>query len=47
MTAQFSVFGVPDIPMIEHGDCLSEVITQALLVSPFLLQFCGVVCLAQ
>jgi F420-0:gamma-glutamyl ligase len=30
MTAQFSAFGVPNIPMIEHGDCLSDIIMQAL-----------------
>ena len=47
MSAQFSVFGVPDIPMIEHGDCLSEVITHALKAAALSLQSGDVVCLAQ
>ena len=47
MTAQFSVCGVPNIPMIEHGDCLSDIIMQALDNAGFTLQAGDVVCLAQ
>ena len=47
MTAQFSVFGVPNIPMIEHGDCLSDIIMQALDNAGLTLQAGDVVCLAQ
>ena len=47
MTAQFSVFGVPNIPMIEHGDCLSDIIMQALDHAGLTLQAGDVVCLAQ
>ena len=47
MTAQFSVFGVPNIPMIEHGDCLSDIILQALDNAGLTLQAGDVVCLAQ
>ena len=47
MTTQYSVFGVPDIPMIEHGDCLSDIIISALEAGGLLLHSGDVVCLAQ
>ncbi|MBK87765.1 MAG: coenzyme F420-0:L-glutamate ligase [Gammaproteobacteria bacterium] len=47
MTAQYSVFGVPDIPMIKHGDRLSEVIGRALEAGGLSLQSGDVICLAQ
>ena len=47
MTAQYSVFGVPNIPMIEHGNCLSDVILYALETAGLTLHSGDVVCLAQ
>ena len=47
MTAEYSVFGVPDIPMIEHGNCLSDVILHALEAAGLSLHSGDVVCLAQ
>ena len=46
MTAQFSVFGVPNIPMIEHGDSLGDIILGAVTAGQS-LQSGDVVCLAQ
>lgn len=47
MTTQYSVFGVPNIPMIEHGDCLSEIILNALADAGQALESGDVICLAQ
>ena len=47
MTAQFSVFGVPNIPMIERGDSLGDIILGAVTAAGQSLQSGDVVCLAQ
>ena len=47
MTAQFSVFGVPNIPMIEHGDSLGDIILNAMAEAEQSLRNGDVVCLAQ
>lgn len=47
MTAQYSVFGVPNIPMIEHGDSISDIVVAAVSAAGQTLRSGDVVCLAQ